>query len=145
MNRNQKIAIGCGGAGCLGLIFVAVVGLGLYFYYEQRSPTSNRNSNISINSNRASNTNSSTPSDDTPSSSLSDDDKHKLFQAAGATQDSELVLRVLKKIGFASGVGSEYEEFVRDHFTWAAKNVEFISSVSTPEKARAYVEAHVDD
>ena len=76
---------------------------------------------------------------------MSDDDKHKLFQAAGATQDSELVLKVLKKIGFASGVGSEYEQFVRDHFTWAVKNVEFISSVSTPEKARAYVEAHLDD
>ncbi|MCM3905240.1 MAG: hypothetical protein ND866_26390 [Pyrinomonadaceae bacterium] len=145
MNRNQKIAIGCGAAGCLGLIVVAVAAAGLYFFYERRPSSSNRNSNISINSNRASNTNSSTPADDTPSSSMSDDDKHKLFQAAGATQDSELVVKVLKKIGFASGVGSEYEEFVRDHFTWAVKNVEFISSVSTPEKARAYVEAHLDD
>ena len=160
MNRNQKIAIGCGGAGCLGLIVLAVAGAGLYFYYEGLSPISNRNSNISINSNRSSDTNSSDTnssdsnssdsnssdsSEETPLSSMSDDDKHKLFQAAGATQDNELILRVLKKIGFASGMGSDYEEFVKGHFAWAMKNVDFMRSVSTPDKARAYVEEHIDD
>jgi hypothetical protein len=76
---------------------------------------------------------------------MSDDDKHKLFQAAGATQDNELILKVLKKIGFGSGTGPAYEEFVKDHFEWALKNLQFISSVNTPEKARAYVEEHLDD
>jgi hypothetical protein len=150
MNRNQKIAIGCGGAGCLGLIVVALAAAGLYFFYEGRPRSSNRNTNVNINSNRPSSTNSSddspsNSSDETPSSSMSDDDKHKLFQAAGATQDNALIMKVLKKIGFASGIGSDYEAFVKDHFAWALKNVEFISSVSTPEKARAYVEEHLDD
>jgi hypothetical protein len=151
MNRNQKIAIGCGGAGCLGLLVVAVVGAGVYFYYQQR-PAANRNSNISFNSNRASNTNSSSSDYDTntnsslsSSSSMSEDDKHKLFQAAGATSDSELILKVLNKIGFGSGTGPAYEAFVKDHFAWAVNNLEFINSVNTPDKARAYVEAHLDD
>jgi cytoskeletal protein RodZ len=154
MNRNQKIAIGCGGAGCLGLIVVALAAAALYVYYEG-SPLSNRNSNSSVNSNRDSNTNSSDndslnsnsseSSDETPSSSMSEDDKHKLFQAAGATGDNALILRVLKKIGFASGTGSDYEAFVKDHFAWAMKNVDFMTSVSTPDKARAYVEEHLDD
>jgi hypothetical protein len=152
MNRNQKIAIGCGGAGCLGLLVVAVAAAGLYFWYERRPPTTNRNTNIRIESNRPSNTNSSNSdsnasnsSEETPSSSMSDDDKHKLFQAAGTTHDNDLILRVLRKIGFSSGTGSDYEDFVRDHITWALNNVEFIISVNTPEKARAYVDAHLDD
>ncbi len=76
---------------------------------------------------------------------MSDDDKHKLVQAAGMTKDNDLILRVLKKIGFSSGTGSDYDEFVKAHFAWAMKNLQFISSVNTPEKARAYVEAHLDD
>ena len=76
---------------------------------------------------------------------MSDDDKHKLFQAAGMTDDSDLVLRVLRKIGFGSGMGSDYEAFVRDHSARAVNNFDFIRSVATPEKARAYVEAHLDD
>ena len=76
---------------------------------------------------------------------MSDDDKHKLFQAAGQAGDTELTLRVLRKIGFGSGIGSEYEAFVKEHITWALNNVQFIISVNTPEKARAYVEAHLDD
>lgn len=150
MNRNQKIALGCGGAGCLGLLVVLVAAAALYFfYYERRSYTPTRNSNFNLNANRDSNNNSSANSsnsdDDETSSSMSDDDKHKLFQAAGATQDNELILKVLKKIGFGSGTGPAYEEFVKDHFEWALKNLQFISSVNTPEKARAYVEEHLDD
>jgi hypothetical protein len=149
MTRNQKIAIGCGAAGCLGLLVVIVAVAILYFYF-QRQPTvrnANRNSNFNLNTNNhgsKSNT-SADSSDETSSSSMSDDDKHKLFQAAGTTQDNALILRVLKKIGFSSGTGSDYEEFVKEHFTWAMKNLQFIGSVNTPEKARAYVEAHLDD
>jgi hypothetical protein len=151
MTRNQKIAIGCGGAGCLGLIVVALASAGVYFYYQSAPQTTNRNSRITINSNRSSNTDSenrnSSESDEetTNSSSMSDDDKHKLFQAAGMTQDNALILRVLRKIGFGSGVGSDYEAFVRDHISWSLNNVQFISSVNTPEKARAYVDEHLDD
>ncbi len=38
-----------------------------------------------------------------------------------------------------------YEQFIKEHFAWAMKNLEFIQSVNTPEKARAYVDAHIDD
>jgi hypothetical protein len=76
---------------------------------------------------------------------MSDDDKHRLFQAAGTTQDSQLIMKVLTKIGFPSGTGEEYEKFTQEHFSWAMRNLEFINSVNTPEKGRAYVEAHLDD
>jgi hypothetical protein len=39
MTRNQKIALGCGGAGCLGLIVVAIAGVLIYYFaYACRSP-----------------------------------------------------------------------------------------------------------
>ena len=98
--------------------------------------------------NSNSNSDSNTAIDDSgesSSSSMSDDDKHKLFQAAGVTKDSELILRVLKKIGYPSGTGAGYEQFIREHFSWAMKNLDFMQTVNTPEKGRAYVEAHLDD
>lgn len=149
MNRNQKIALGCGGAGCLGLLVVIAASAILYFYLERQPTirTANRNSNFNINTNNQdSNGNSSTDSsDESFSSSMSDDDKHKLFQSAGMTNDSQLVSRVLQTLGFGSGLGSAYEQFLQDRGPWALNNFEFISSVSTPTKARAYVEAHLDD
>jgi hypothetical protein len=155
MNKNQKIALGCGIAGCLGLILIVIVCVVLAVLgYIAIPGTSNRNFNS--NSNRSSNDNSNANSESSPdsnsnsdssssSSSMSDDDKHKLFQAAGVTKDQELILRVLRKIGYPNGMGEGYTEFVQSHMGWAMKNFEFIRSVSTPDKARAYVEAHIDD
>jgi len=153
MTKNTKIALGCGGAGCLGLILIVVVGAILivtgvikapgiysprsnYNYNYNSNYNSNRNSNY--NSNLNSNTNSS-------SSSLTDDEKHRLFQAAGATKDNVVMLRMLTKIGFPNGQGAGYSDFVKEHFPWAMKNLEFMQSVNTAEKARAYVDAHIDD
>lgn len=155
MNRNQKIALGCGGAGCLGIIIVIIAAVVLsaagylalpgtsrnYNYNYNSNRNSNYNSNFNRNSNTNTSTNDNTSSD---SSSLTNDDKHKLFQAAGVTKDSALILRVLEHIGFPNGTGSGYEQFVREHFSWAMKNLEFIQSVNTPEKARAYVDEHMD-
>ncbi len=153
MNRNQKIAIGCGGAGCLGLIVLAVAGVVGYFYMNSSSSLANQNSNFNFNTNlntngndnSSANSNTAVDEDATSSSSMSDDDKHKLFQAAGITHDSQLILKVLAKIGFPSGTGEDYERFSKEHFSWAMKNLEFMQSVNTPEKGRAYVEAHLDD
>jgi len=148
MNRNQKIAAGCGGAGCLGLIVVVVVGAVVYLVWPS-AMTMNRNSNFNTNANRSSNSDSTANSeDDTPSSSMSDDDRHKLFQAAGVTKDSELIQRVLKKIGLMRADGTvtaENDQFTQGHLSWALKNLQFITSVNTPEKAQAYVDAHIDD
>jgi hypothetical protein len=150
MTKNQKIALGCGGAGCLGIILLVVIGVVLsaagYLAlpgstnrnYNYNSNT-NRNSNFNSNLNRNSNINSS------PSSTMTTDDKHRLYQAAGMTKDRVLMLRVFNKIGLGDGTGDDHQQFIKDHFAWAMKNLEFVQSINTPEKARAYIDEHIDD
>ena len=151
MNRNQKIAIGCGGAGCLGLIAIVVVCVVLFAtgYITMPGSSSNRNENFNAsNSNSNSNVNENSNSNSSSSSSLSDDDKHKLFQAAGMTRDNELIQKVLHKLGFLTAtntVSDDYAPFVKGHLDWAKKNYRFIQSVNTIEKARAYVDEHIND
>ena len=152
MTKNQKIALGCGGLGCLGLIVVVVICVGLYFYFQRQgfAYNVNRGSNYNVNINRNSNSTSSSNSNSpgVASTSMSDDDQHKLFQAASMTQDTELMHRVWQKLGLwneddtpAEGYGA----FAKDHILWAFKSGDFIQSVNTPEKARAYVDKHIDD
>jgi hypothetical protein len=78
---------------------------------------------------------------------MSDDDKHKLYQAAGTTGDAELIRRVSIKIGLMDEdytPGDNYSAFLSEHFEWATRNTAFIQSIGTPEKARAYVNEHMD-
>ena len=155
MNRNQKIALGCGGAGCLGLIVVVVAGGLIYFFSSIRfwpntNPNYNANTNRNYNLNRNDNLNSnannnSNSSPSTSASSLSEDDKHKLYQAALMTGDDELLRRVSVKLGLMNEdytTGDKYEQFVTDHAGWVIRNLNFISSLNTAEKARAYVNAN---
>ena len=147
MNRNQKIAVGCGVAGCLGLILIVLifVVLGVLGYVAMPgASSSNRNYNYNRNSNYNSNTNTNSSSSNS-SSTMSEDDKHKLFQAVQATNDNQLLLRVLAKIGFPNGTGPGYNEFMEEHLTWAMKNFEFMDTINTAEKGRAYIDAHIDD
>ena len=166
MTRNQKIALGCGGAGCLGLIVVAIASAAIYvLVYRQpaRRASQNYNVNINLNDNSANaNSNTSESNDNsnssesnsnsnsnssvsTSASSMTDDDKHKLFQAASMTGDGELVRRVLVKIGLMNEdytPGDKYSSFMGEHIAWGARNYAFIQSINTPEKARAYVNDH---
>lgn len=162
MNRNQKIALGCGGAGCLGLIVVAIAGCLIYFL-AYRSPRSNRNYNYNVSTNRNSNSNdnsivssnsndnanaSNSNSTSTSVSTMSTDDRHKLYYAAGLTGDSELIRRVLVKIEVLNEdftMGEKYQAFVDEQATWVTNNMDFIQSINTPEKARAYVNEHMSD
>jgi cytoskeletal protein RodZ len=171
MTKNQKIALGCGAVGCLGLLVLAVaVGAFVFWKYStQRSETSTAepenpvasseprsepgnpnygfNSNSNPSRNRSSESSSSSPSSIT-ASSMSDDKKHRLFQAAGITKDQQLIERVMKKIGLLKPDGTttdDYPQFIKDHFTWAINNSSFINSVNTPEKGRAYVSEHLED
>ena len=150
MNRNQKIALGCGGAGCLGLIVIVVVCAILIVSGTIKAPglydpgpssnynyNSNRNSNYNSSSNRNTNTNSSS------STSMSSDDQHKLYQAAGTSKDTALMQRVIVKLGLTDA--DAHQAFVKDHFAWALKNFEFIQSINSPEKAKEYVDEHFDD
>ena len=161
MNKNQKIALGCGGAGCLGLIVVAIAS-GLIYYF-MRSAATNRNYNYNVSTNRNSNSNgnsdittnrnandndnsSNSNSSSSSSSSMSDDDKHKLYQAASMTGEGELLRRVCVKIGLTNDdftpAGDNYEKFVAEHVGWVMRNTNFIQSINSPEKARAYVNEH---
>ena len=147
MTRNQKIAVGCGVAALIGLFVLIVVGLFAYFVWRRQGPTVyNSNSNSNYNSNYNRNLNSR--STNSNSSSLSEDEKHRLFQAAGATKDNELINRALRKMEFVKPDGSvsaDYQKFLIEHIRWGMKNISFVNSVNTPEKARAYVEAHLND
>jgi len=158
MTRNQKIALGCGGAGCLGLIVVVVVGVGIYLFlqrensYKTRNYNDNYNFNVRSNSNSSSDSNSNSNSNRNENSSTSsgftEDEKHKLYQAAGVTGDAELVRRVSIKIGLMNEdytPSPEFESFIKAHFSWAMNNTEFIQSVNDKEKALAYVNEHIDD
>lgn len=153
MNRNQKIALGCGGAGCLGLIAVTVIGCVVYFfYYAQARRYSAADSNYNFNLNTNSNTNTNDNSDltsntndnssSTSDSSMSNDDKHKLYQAATMTGDPELIRRVSVKIGLMEDdytPGDNYQSFIAEHVSWAIRNRDFIVSLDSPDKARDYV------
>lgn len=164
MTRNQKIALGCGGAGCLGLIVVAVAA-GLIYFFAYRSTSDddsyasdnynyNSNGNTNLNSNENENdddsTNSSAENSSSSSSSaddsLSDDDKHKLFQAAAITGDLELQRRVWVKIGIVDEnftPGAKYAEFIDAHGPWGVANYQWVASMNSPEKGRAYVNEHL--
>jgi hypothetical protein len=162
MNRNQKIALGCGGAGCLGLIVVAIAG-GLIYYFT-RSAATNRNYNFNVSTNRNSNSNdnsdfttnrngndndnsSNSNSSSTSSSSMSDDDKHKLYQAGLIVGDQELLRRISVKIGIMEDdftPGDNYQAFVVEQVSWAIRNTEFTNTINTPAKARAYINEHLD-
>jgi len=155
MTRNTKIALGCGGAGCLGLILIVIVCAVLIvtgvikapgIYDANRNSNYNYNSNSNFNSNTNDNLNSNSNSESSDdSSSMSEDDKHKLYQAVSMTNDRQLTIRVIRRIGLGDGSGADHQEFVKAHFAWAMKNLDFIRSVNTPEKATAYVEEHIDD
>ncbi len=159
MTRNQKIALGCGGAGCLGLIVVGIA-VGVFFLYFYNSSTPRRNTNINFNSNRNSNfnlnantnensndsTNSSSSNSSSSASSLSEDEKHRLFQAASVTRDFELQRRVWVKIGIVEedfSQGDKFAEFAAAHVGWAVRNYQWIATIDSPEKGRAYVNEHL--
>jgi hypothetical protein len=162
LTRNQKIALGCGGAGCLGLIVVAIAACAIYFFtvrnralMASREYGEVRNYNVNLNSNSNSNTNSedsNTNSDDptnsnsrAAASSLTEDDKHKLFHAATVTGDQELINRVNVKLGILNDdytLGDKYQEFVAAHAAWSFQNLDFIREINTPEKARDYINKH---
>ncbi len=151
MNKNQKIAIGCGVGGCLGLIVLCIVGAVAFFLLRSAPMNSNRSSNFNANRSSSENSDSNTnttKSDDSSSSSMSNDDRHKLFQAGTGTQDSQIILRVWKKLGLTDADGAlndDYTQFAKDHVDWFFKNSDFAKTVDTPEKARAYVDAHMSD
>jgi hypothetical protein len=77
---------------------------------------------------------------------MSDDDKHKLFQAAAQCGDTQLRLEALRRMCLSPGDNAtreDFEKFVQAHATWAAKNVLFVVSLGSQQKARDYVTQHM--
>ena len=154
MTRNQKIALGCGGAGCLGLIVVAIAGCLVYYFYvrgmsryEAARREYNFNVNLNSNSNSNDDSNSNSNSSSSSSSSMSDDDKHKLYFAATVTGDTDLIKRVSIHIGIMNDDGlpnDEYRQFMIQHASWAFQNLDFAKEVGSREKAQAYVDEHLE-
>jgi hypothetical protein len=158
MTRNQKIALGCGCAGCLGLIVVAVAGVLIYYSYRSAATriaeyNRNFNRNANLNSNRNANDNaddstnsSSSTSSASSATNLSEDEKHRLFQASAMTRDPELQRRVWSKLGLLEddfSQGNKFAEFGAAHVGWLIRNYQWVGTVDTPEKARAYIDEHL--
>ena len=79
---------------------------------------------------------------------MSEDNRHRLFQAATTSQDNELLKKVSKKLGIldADGTpGKTYSAFIKDHVVWIFQNTDWIREHDTAEKARAYVNEHIND
>ncbi|MDT5123429.1 MAG: hypothetical protein QOC96_2911 [Acidobacteriota bacterium] len=77
---------------------------------------------------------------------LSDDDKHKLFQAAGITQDPATIMQVTKALGLTDSSGQPtpaMDQFIKDHGEWGRKNLAWAQEYSDPNKAKEYVKSHM--
>lgn len=142
----------------MGLIVVGVAAVLIFFYgwrsagnpewYTNLNSNSNENFNLNSNDNANDNDNDSTNSSSSSDSSSSagseytEDEKHKLFQAAAMTGELELQRRVWVKIGIVAEdytPGAKYSEFLEAHGPWAVKNYQWVASMNSPEKGRAYV------
>ncbi|HKQ99115.1 MAG TPA: hypothetical protein VJT09_00500 [Pyrinomonadaceae bacterium] len=77
---------------------------------------------------------------------MSEDDKHKLFQAVGITQDTALILKAMQSMGLADSSGNPtpaMEPFVKAHYEWAPKNADFVKEHLSKDKAMEYAKAHM--
>ena len=77
---------------------------------------------------------------------MSNDDKHKLYQAAINTRDSRLIQQVTQTLGLSDSNGSltpAFAPFVKEHADWASKNFDFVKQFTAPEKAKEYVNSHL--
>lgn len=136
--------------GPLLCVLVCALTLGLFTYrriqgpprYDSPDSYSPSSPSDTTNSDSNSNSNSRTSSGD-----MTEEEKYRLFYAATKTEDKFLQSEAAKKIGIIDESGqptSSYQTFVKNAMSWAMGDVAFIRSVDTPEKARTYVNAHMD-
>ncbi len=79
--------------------------------------------------------------------SMSDDDKHKLFEAASAAQNFEIKMEVQKKLGLTDSEGKKptaaFQPFLQAHNEWLVKNASFKAEYADQNKAKEYVNSHM--
>lgn len=132
--------------GLAGGLTAVVLGVNTRFMYFG---SSNYNYNSNSNSNRSSNynynSNNSYSNSNRSSTSMTEDEKYRIFYAAGKTNDRALQKEIAVQIGIIDSSGqptSYYSTFVTGAGAWALRDSSFVPTVDTPEKARAYVMAH---
>jgi hypothetical protein len=77
---------------------------------------------------------------------VADDDSNLLFYAGASVGDPALQRRTWVQLGLADGSGNptpKMSEFLRAHQVWVRDRASLAATVATPEKARAYLEAHL--
>jgi hypothetical protein len=81
--------------------------------------------------------------------SMSDDDKHKLYQAA-VTTSVDTAMEVAKKLGLTDSDGKptpEFRTFNQEHSDWLNKNTDFMpptpDRAADKKKAKEYVDSHM--
>ena len=136
----------------IGLLALLLIGggIGLYFLLRgdssETANTNNSNGPVATSSPRVpSTTTTPTTTTTTTARSYTDDEKHKLFQAVGITEDTNLIIEVAQKIGIVDARGnqnSNFQAFVQEHYTWATKNIAWVQEHRDKAKARAYVMAN---
>lgn len=136
----------------IGLLALVLIGggIGLYFLLKgdstETTNTNNSNGPVATSSPRLPTTTTTTPTTTTSGSrTYTDDEKHKLFQAVGITEDTNLIIEVAQKIGIVDSRGqqnSNFQSFVSEHYTWATKNLAWVQEHRDKAKARAYVMAN---
>jgi hypothetical protein len=75
-------------------------------------------------------------------SSMTLDEKHKFFQAAGITRNDALVKMVAQELGLADASGKPtpaFQPFVKAHFDWAIKNAKWVSEFQDMKRAEEYM------
>jgi hypothetical protein len=82
-------------------------------------------------------------------SSMSNDDKHKLYQA-GVITSLDTAMEVAKKLGLTDSDGKPlpaFQQFNAEHSEWLTKNPTFLpptpDQAADKKKAKEYVDAHM--
>ena len=125
-------------------ILATALALGLFTYRRIQGPPTYYTIDPTVSPSYNSNSNSSPRP---TSSDMTDEEKYRLFYAATKTEDKFLQSEAAKKIGIIDASGqptASYKTFVTNATSWAMNDVDFIRTVDTPAKARAYVNSHMD-
>ncbi|MBA2731866.1 MAG: hypothetical protein H0U54_03120, partial [Acidobacteria bacterium] len=78
-------------------------------------------------------------------STYTEDERHRLFQAVGITEDDSLIIEIARKIGIVDVDGtpnSEFQTFVEAHLEWGQKNKAWVLEHLLQKKAQEYVMSH---
>ena len=139
-----------GGVGFLILMIGALGIFGVYYFIRSAKQDINFNSSYPANMNQGnrlspSNGNTSVFSS-TPTVSMTENDKYRLFYAASKAGDQPLTMKISKKIGIIDDSGSPteyYKTFTKGMFEWAMRDREFVKKLDTKQKALDYINAQM--